>query len=262
MNFRRVAAILQQELFITSRAYEVLADILVFPVMSMVVFGFLSLYLTGSTNPRIAHSILMGIVLWQSIAIVQYSLPVGALWNIWWRNLSNLFITPLTTAEYICALTISGICKSIIVFILGSLMSYYVFNYNIFEIGFLNIVLFSLNLIMFGFAFGIIILGIIFKFGSRVQAFAWGLLPFLQPLTAVFYPVTVLPQPLRFFSYLFPPTHIFEAMRASLMQPGIYWDLIGVAFLENILFIFFGILFFQAMFKASKESGQFARNEG
>ena len=262
MKINRILAIVQQELFITSRAYEVLADIFVFPVMSMVVFGFLSLYLTGSTNPQIAHSILLGIVMWQIIAIVQYSLPVGALWNIWWRNLSNLFITPLTTAEYITALTISGVCKSVIVFFLGSVMSYYVFNYNIFEIGILNILLFSLNLIFFGFAFGLIILGVIFKYGSRVQAFAWGLLPFLQPLTAVFYPVTVLPAPLQYFSYLFPPTHVFEAMRASLTTPGVYWNFIGIAFLENVLFIFFGIIFFNAMFKASKESGQFARNEG
>ena len=262
MNLNRILAILLQELYITRRSYEVLADIFVFPVMSMVVFGFLSLYLTGSSNPLIAHSILLGIVLWQTIAIVQYSIPVGALWNIWWRNLSNMFITPLTTAEYIIALTISGILKSIIVFSLGALMSFYIFHYNIFEIGIGNLLLFLLNLSMFGFAFGVLILGTIFKFGSRVQAFAWGLLPMLQPLAAVFYPVTILPEPIRFFSYLLPPTHIFEAMRVTLTHGGIQWNSIGIAFFENIIFIILGILFFNGMFKASKTNGQFARNEG
>lgn len=105
------------------------------------------------------------------------------------------------------------------------------------------------------------ILGLIFRFGTRIQAFAWGLLPLFQPLTAAFFPVSVLPQPLRSIAYLFPPTYVFEAARASLASPTIRWDLLGISAGENLFYLILALWFFTVMFKKSKDSGQFARNE-
>ncbi|MEN9327919.1 MAG: hypothetical protein RI947_727 [Candidatus Parcubacteria bacterium] len=261
MSINRVKAILLQELYITSQAVEVLMDILVFPIMSIVVFGFLSTYLVGATRQAVGHSILIGMILWQVIFIVQYSVSVGSLWNIWSRNLSNLFITPLSVGEYMLAHTLSGILKAIVVFTISALMSKAVFHVNVFEIGVANILLYFFNLMLFAFSMGIIILGLIFRYGTRIQAFAWGLLPLFQPLSASFYPVSVLPQPLQYISYLLPTTYIFEALRASLETPSIQWQFIGISFVENIIYMTIAIWFFNVMFKKSKESGQFARNE-
>ena len=82
-----------------------------------------------------------------------------------------------------------------------------------------------------------------------------------QPLTAALYPVSVLPSPLKEMAYIFPPTYIFEAARASFGSAVIRWDLIGTAFVINIVYFVLGVLFFRLMFKKSRESGQFARNE-
>ena len=57
MSFTRVKAMLMQELYITAHAIEVLMDIFVFPLMSIVVFGFLSTYLVGAGNIALAHSL-------------------------------------------------------------------------------------------------------------------------------------------------------------------------------------------------------------
>lgn len=117
MSLIRIKAILLQEFFITIRSLEVILDIIFFPLMSIVVFGFLSIYLTGAVSPLIGHYLLVGMVLWQLIYITQYSVSVGSLWNIWSRNLSNLFITPLSVAEYLFAHCLSGIVKAIFIFL-------------------------------------------------------------------------------------------------------------------------------------------------
>jgi len=258
----RIIAILKLEYFIFTRALEHIADIIVYPVVAIVVFGYLSLYLLGSVDPRVAHSILLGIVLWQVLFIVQYSIAVGALWNIWWRNLSNLFITPLSVWEFLTAVTLTSILKALLIFLLGAAVSQLLFGFSLFAVGYINLILFMLNLILFAISFGVMVTGLIFRFGTRIQALAWGSLPLLQPLTAVFYPVSVLPEPLRTIAFLFPPTYIFEAVRASLADGGIHMEFIMPAFGINAILIVLSLSFFKYMYRRARETGQFARNEG
>lgn len=262
MSFRRIKGVFLQELFHSKRALEVIMDLFFFPLMSIVVFGFLSTYLSGGTNKLVGHYVLMGMLLWQIIFITQYSVTVGSLWNIWSRNLSNMFVTPLRVPEYIFAHTLSGVVKATIVFLITSVLSIFVFHFNIFSLGFTDLLIFFVSFIFFAFSTGIIILGLIFRFGNRISALAWGLLPMFQPLTAAFYPVKVLPGILQAVASILPPTYIFEAARASLVSSHLNWNLILISFGENILYFLFAVWFFIFMFNKSKETGQFARNEG
>jgi ABC-2 type transport system permease protein len=261
-TLRRIKAVLIQEYFITLNSMEVFMDIFFFPSMTIILFGFLSSYLTGSGGGNTGHIVLMGMLLWEIVFIAQYSVSVGSLWNIWSRNLSNMFITPLDIKEYIFAHVVSGSIKSLLVFLLTAGLSVLVFDYNIFGLGLINLFLFYINLLMFAVAVGLAILGLIFAYGTRIQAFAWGLLPIFQPLTAALYPVEVLPFPLKETAYVFPPTYIFESARKSLVTGGVVWDQILISFLINILYVVLSILFFRYMFRRSRISGQFARNEG
>lgn len=251
-----------QEIFITRRSYEVINDIGVYPLWSIIVFGFLTIYLAGVTGQVIAHYVLTGIILWQVINITQYSIAVGCLWDVWARNLTNIFITPVSNSEYLIAYTISGAIKAVIVMILAGIVSILVFHFNILSLGIINLLLFFVNLSFFAFSFGIFILGLLFRFGTRIQAFAWGLITFFQPLMAVIYPVSVLPKPLQVISYLLPPTYVFEGARASLTDPHIQWSYNIKAFLLNVLFCILAVTFFNLMFKKSREIGQFAKLEG
>jgi ABC-2 type transport system permease protein len=261
MSLRRVNAVLLQELFITIHSVEVIMDIFIFPFVNIVVFGFLSLYLRGSDQGNVGQYVLLGMLLWQIIWIIEYSISVGSLWNIWARNLSNMFIAPLMMQEYILAHTLSGTVKACIMVFLGSTLSFFIFHFNLLTIGIIPLILLFINFAFFAFSMGIAMLGLIFRYGTRIQAFAWGVVPIFQPLSAAFYPVSVMPFPLQFIAYLFPPTYTFEAARYSLVYHTINWQLFGLSFAENILYCVICILFFSKMFKKSRDTGQFARNE-
>lgn len=141
-------------------------------------------------------------------------------------------------------------------------MTVFIFHFNIFQLGFINLFLYFISLSIFSVSAGIIIIGLVFRYGTRIQAFSWGIVPILQPLTGAFFPVKVLPTPLREFALLFPNTHIFEAARYSLTNHTIDIYEITVSFLLNAIYFLIAILFFNRMFSAAKDSGQFARNEG
>lgn len=261
MSLRRIQAVLLQEIFITSRSMEVIFDIFVFSLISLFLFGFLSLYLVGTRNTLAAQFLLLGMLLWDIIRIIQYSISIGSLWNIWARNLCNMFIAPLRVSEYLLAHTLSGIGKAVVVFALDSVIAIGVFHFNIYRVGFLNLFIFFLSLSIFAFVTGIIILGLIFRYGMRIQAFAWGIIPILQPLTAALFPVKVLPPPLQVFAYLFPCTYVFEAARYSLGSGKGDWHSLEIAFFLNVFYVILSILFFMMMYRSARNSGQFARNE-
>lgn len=262
MSFKRILGIIYQEYYITRRSLEVIVDVVVFPLINIVVFGFLSLYLSSKGNPESAYPLLLGMILWQLLYITQYSISVGSLWSIWSRNLSNIFISPISLLEYNVAFIFSGAIKAFIVFFTSSLLAYYVFNFNIYQLGLGNLILFFINLLLFGISTGLVILGLIFRYGTRIQALAWSVTFLFQPLTAAFFPVEILPYPIQLVAYIFPATYIFEAARAAIITPAINWNLILIALGQNILYLIICTWLFKKMFAQSKMTGQFARNEG
>ena len=262
MSTRRIKAIILQELYITKNSLEIIIDLFYFSIITIIVFGLVSMYLTGTNNPLSAQYILVGMILWEIIRITQYSISVGALWNIWSRNLSNMFVTPLTLSEYLLATMIAGMIKTGIILVLISVIAAFLFKFNILNIGTVNLLLALINLTIFAWSVGIIILAIIFRYGQRIQALAWGLVFLFQPLCAAFFPVSVLPEPLRNLAYVFPPTYVFEAARLALIDPSVNWNAMGISFAQNIIYFLLSLWFFNFMFNKSKDIGQFARNEG
>ncbi|HEY1723716.1 MAG TPA: ABC transporter permease [Magnetospirillaceae bacterium] len=264
MRFDRIVAILWQELFVTLHSTEVIVDIVFYPLVNVVVFGFLSLYLSGgsgNTTPA-GHYVLLGMVLWQIIWIVQYSITLGSLWNVWSRNLSNMFIAPLRISEYLFAQGLSGVIKAILIVAIGGVMANVLFDFDLLEIGFLPLLLSFVSFVIFAFATGVAVLGMIFRFGTRIQALAWGLIAIFQPLSAAFYPVAVLPTGLRYIAYIFPPTLTFEAARWGMTHGhAVAWDLFGISFAENAIYFLLCAWVFLRLYRKSRDTGQFARNE-
>ncbi len=260
MNLQRIKAILLQEWYITIRSMEVVIDVFFYPFVNIIVFGFLSLYLSG-TNREAGQFVLLGMLLWQVVWVVQYSVSLGSLWNIWAKNLSNMFIAPLTISEYLLAETITGILKAIFILTGGAVISAYLFDFDLLQMGILPIFLTFINLSFFAFSLGVAIIGLIFRFGTRIQALAWGLIAIFQPLSAAFYPLSIMPPVLQQVAYLFPATFSFEAARYALATQTVNWQLFGIAFAENLIYFALCMLFFHYMYKKSRDTGQFARNE-
>lgn len=261
MSLNRIIGIFWQEYYITRHSLEVLMDIFFFPAVAVLVFGFISIFISGRSTSAASY-LLVGAVLWEIVYVTQYSISVGSLWNIWSRNLSNMFITPISVVEYMTAYIISGTVKAIILLFLFGLLCIPIFNFNIFQLGAENLILYFINLVLFAVTTGIMVLAAIFRYGTRIQSLAWGLIFLFQPLCATFFPLQVLPHPIRDVALLFPPTYIFEAARNSILNSGVDVQRIVTAFVINATYFILAVFFFKYMFRKARDTGQFARNEG
>ena len=261
VSLERIKAVLLQELYITARSVEVIVDLPFWSVMTVVVFGFVTRFLSSVMNPTVAHYLYLGTLMWEIMRVAQYSMSLSVLWNVWSHNFSNMFITPLSMFEYVLAQVISGAVKAVVLFGLVALVAATLFDFNMFSMGLGNLTLLFLNLLFFAYSIGLLILGIIFRLGTRIQALAWGLVLIFQPLTAAYYPLSVMPPVLQSVARLFPPTYVFEAARAGLEDPSIRWTDIGIATAENVVYFGLAVWFFNYMYRRSRQTGQFARNE-
>ena len=266
MRLHRTAAILWQELFVTIHSTEVVVDIFFYPLVNVVVFGFVAEYLSGagenSPSGTAGQFLLQGMLLWQVIWIVQYSVTLGSLWNVWSRNLSNMFVAPLMVKEYLFAQMLSGVVKAIGILAAGWAVARLFFGFDLLAMGWGALALTFANFVLFAFATGIAVIGLIFRYGTRIQALAWGLIAIFQPLSAAYFPLAVLPTGLRMLAYAFPPTFAFEAAREGLtLAQAIDWRLFGLSLAENIVYLVLCAALFRYLFRKSRDSGQFARNE-
>ncbi len=259
MALKRVKALLLEEYYITTKALEVVLDLFFISVMSVVVFGYFSLFLSSQVDGPAANNLLLGMLLWEVVRVTQYSITVGAMWEVWSRNLTNLFITPLQLQEYLLASIISATAKSLLILGTVSLISALLFDFNITSIGALALATAFFNLLLSGIAVGLMILGAIFRFGTRIQALAWGLIFLFQPLTAVYFPLETLPEFAQVLAAVLPPTHIFEMARDRLDGESLGLSDVLLPFALNVIYLAVSVAFFKYMYANSRRSGQFAK---
>jgi len=89
MSLERIFAVLQQEFYITARSVEVIVDLPFWSLITVVVFGFVTRFLASVMNPTVAQYLYLGTLMWEIIRVTQYSMSLGALWNVWSHNFSN-----------------------------------------------------------------------------------------------------------------------------------------------------------------------------
>lgn len=260
MNLRRINTIILHSWYHLSHSLETVIDLFWYSTIQIIVFGFVALYFNESGNSQ-ATIILLGLFFWEIVQVGQYSISIGALWEIWSRSFSNLFITPLTLTEFLIGQMISGFIKSIAVFVLMAIVGIVFYNFSVFNLGLLVLSISFLELLVFSWAAGLFILGIIFRYGRSIQSLAWSLIFLIQPISAVFYPVDVLPKTLQKIAFTIPTTYIFEVIRLKFASGRVEWNYLAIATILNLVYFVLSFWYIQLMFNRSKETGDFARME-
>ncbi len=256
MKWNRVNAILIRNLYLYKRSLPRLMDILYWPVMELLVWGFLSIYLQKLqfTAVNMVTVLLGGVVFWDLLTRSQEAISVAFLEEVWEKNFLNIFVTPLTVSEMLAAFFLIGVVRIFMVGVVAALLAFLLYHFNIFLFGF-YLIPFIINLLIFGWAAGIFIIAIIFRYGTSAQILAFGLVFLLQPFAAVFYPVSALPLWAQTISKILPPSYVFEGMRAVIATETLPTQTLILAFGTNLIYLGAALWLFYAMFKKVKEKG-------
>jgi ABC-2 type transport system permease protein len=117
------------------------------------------------------------------------------------------------------------------------------------------LVAFFLNLVLTSWAFGLFVSGIILRFGLGAENIAWSLMFIMLPLACVYYPLDTLPIWLQYISLSLAPTHVFEGMRALLLEGAIEPGYMLRALALNVIYFALGSASFAWFLNDARQRG-------
>lgn len=259
MRLHRVTALLLKNYYITRNSLDRLFDVFYWPALDIFLWGFTALYLESITDKVIWAYLLGGVILWVFTWRASQDVAVYILEDFWSYNLYNLFSSPVRGSEIILSTVIFGIIRSFIsfAFLLG--LAYVLYAYNILSIGVMYLPAFIAILVLFGWVIGIVIAAFIFRYGQRIQVFAWSTAWIIQPFACVFYPLKSLPAWGQKIALLLPPTYVFETMRALINHQPVVWQNLAWGIAVCLILLVLAALFFSSSLKHARRSGLLTR---
>jgi ABC-2 type transport system permease protein len=259
MKIQRVGAVILRHLYLYKRSIPRWAEVFFWPVLDLFVWGFLTVYLRSTGAPKFVSFFLGALILWDILFRAQQGISVSFLEEIWSKNLPNLFVSPLRPSEFLAGLMTIGAAKVLLAGGVGALLAWLFYSYNLFLIG-IALIPFVFNLMVMGWAIGIVTMATILRFGQEAEMMAWGLAFLVQPFSAVFYPISVLPKWLQPVASLLPSAHIFEGMRHVVETGQIDINRLLTATLLNALYLTGAIALFYLSLRIAREKGLIIRS--
>jgi ABC-2 type transport system permease protein len=254
----RVLGLLLRYLYLYRRSLARAMEIFFWPVMDLLVWGFLSTYLQRVAAPAAVSYLLGAMILWDILYRCQQAITLAVTEDIWTRNILNIFVTPVRTSELLLATSLLGVVKSLAPALLLVAIAWFGYSFDLLALGPI-LAPFLASLLLFGWAVGMFTAALILRFGQAAEALVWGVPFLIQPISATFYPVDVLPGWLRPVALLLPSTHVFEGMRQALRQEAVSGRLLVAAFGLDLLYLGAGALFFAWMLRRVRDKGYLGR---
>lgn len=239
MNLRIISALVMRYIFLYTRNPIRVVEMVFWPVVDMLVWGYLTIFLQRNTTgdfPQFIVFLLGAMILWDIMFRAQQGVAISFLEDVWTRNLLNVFVAPVRTSEYLSATFAVGLLRICVTAIVLGSIGWFAYQFNVLVLHWW-LIPFFLNLMLFGWSLGMISTALILRWGQAAESLAWAVPFFIQPVVAVFYPVSVLPVWLRPLAWSFPATHIFEGMREVMKSGTMQWSALGWAAGLNVAYL-------------------------
>jgi ABC-2 type transport system permease protein len=255
MSLNRIKALFLRHLYPLQRDFDLLSDMLYWPMVDTLLWGITSQWLGDEAGQgNIVISILMGLLLWNIIWRSQSEVSRNLMDEIWNNNLVNLFTTPLTLKEWIISVLGLSMIKMGITMSLLIPMVYFLYNVSFFYLGWWTL-LFFFAATLTGWWIGFLSAGIVLRKGRKMQTVIWTLPGMLLPFSAIYFPIDRLSPKMQLVSRFVPTSYIFENMRNLIGGSGVVYPELFLSFALNLFYLSLTLWFFVRSFRYSKNLG-------
>jgi len=174
--------------------------------------------------------------------------------EIWSRNFTNLFVSPLKVSEIIAALTLTALIRTLIGIVPAIILATPFFGVSLLNLG-PSLFLLFLSLYIFGITLGLMVTSGLLRFGPAFENVAWSSLFLLAPLGCVYYPLSILPDWLQMLAKGLPLVYIFEEVRSILINNTVNYSNIISALMLNLIYFTSAVIMFYSSFSGARKKG-------
>lgn len=256
-SLRRIGGIVRRHMYLLRSSGPRILELVYWPTIQMVLWGFITLFLMNHSSwlAQASGVLISAVLLWDVLFRGQLGVSLVFMEEMWSRNLGHLFVSPLRPVELAAALLVMSFIRTLIGVGGAALIAIPLFHYSIFDLG-LPLLAFFVNLIVMGWAIGLLVSGIVLRYGLGAESMAWIAIFAVQPISGVYYPIEVLPGWLQIVAHGLPSSHVFEGMRAVLFEQRFRLDLLVNALVLNVFYLAGGVAAFLAYFRIARVRGQ------
>jgi ABC-2 type transport system permease protein len=214
MSGQRIWAMAMRYWYLLRRSVPRLLDLFYGPAVNIVLWGFVSMSLAGhgSGVAKVGAALLAGMLLWDVMFRAQLGVSVGFLEEVWSRNLGHMFVSPLRAWEWLLSLMAVSLLRTVAGLAPAVLIAWFMYGFSLFDLG-LPLAGFLANLMIMGWWVAMVIVAAIMRWGQGAENLAWAAVFVISPISAIYYPVAVLPHWLQPVALSLPAAHVFEGMR-------------------------------------------------
>ena len=231
----------------------------VYPLVHIFSIGFLVMFLEGiGTNKNAAIYMLVGAFAWNFYVLCQRGITYGILPEIWSDSAKHLIISPSTVKDFILGNGTSGTFSALISVFIMHIVASAVFSFNIFNAG-PALILALAGLMLYGLAEGLVINAAMMLKGPEYMNLTWIITGIVMVLSAVYYPLELLPKEVRLISNLLPTTYAIQSIRTVLVGTGngIAEGLMSIGI--GLVYLAIAALVFKWAIDKSRENGTILR---
>ena len=255
-SLRRIRGMVRRHWYLIRSSGPRTAELIFWPLVSMLMWGFLQSYLARTTSlaANAAGLLVGGVLLWDILVRSQLGFSIAFLEEIWSRNLGHLMMSPLRPGELIASLMVVSLIKLTVAMVPVAILADIFFGFNLLGLG-LAFAAFFANLVIMSWALGLVSTGAVLRWGMGAESIAWLIVFLLLPVSCVYYPVSTLPGWLQPLALALPSTYVFEGLRGLVLQQTFHGDYMLRALVLNIVYVSGALMLFRALLESARRNG-------
>lgn len=230
-----------------------LFEILFWPVVGFFSVGLLTTFLELDLNRT--GFILIGIISMSAIQVCQIDVAEALLYDLWAKSMKHTFMAPIHPYQLLLGSWFIGVIRSLVVFFLLSLFSFWIFDFSFLRPGLLPISLFLSGLFLTSAFVGMTVCILILVFGYKAEVAAWSLSSLMALVCGIYYPITILPTPLSEIAKAIPLTYFLAYFRSFYGFEEGFKNLLGWGFGLAGFYLILEIILFRLVLHRAKKTG-------
>jgi ABC-2 type transport system permease protein len=258
---RRIGAMILRYAYLLRASRLRVLDMIYWPAVQLLTWGFLQTYLLRAGaleapggGAQAAGTLIGAILLWDIMLRGQQGFCFSFIEEMWSRNLPNILMSPLRPVEFIAALVVMSLIRLAVGVGPVTILAIVFFGFNVWGLG-VAFAAFFVVLMLFAWSIGLLVSGALLRLGAGAENLIWSLMFIVQPLGAVYYPVSTLPAWLQPISWALPPTYVFEGLRGVLIRHEIRWDLLVQGFAIDVAMFAAAVTAFGFFLRSARRAG-------
>jgi ABC-2 type transport system permease protein len=249
----RIWAFALRNLLMAQRNIFFLFELLFWPVVGVLSIGLMTRFL--HLTPADTSFVLIGTMALSIVQICQLDVAYAVLYDVWSKSMKHQFLAPIAMRHLTVGSWLIGILRGLLVFALLAALAWRAFGFDPFAGGAGGLALFLLGCFLTAWIAGVFVCTLIMLFGTRAEAFAWASANLVLVLAGIYYPISMLPEPVAAVAAAIPLTYFLDAFRSHYGFAGEFTAPLARGLVLSIVYVGLGHWALTAALRRTRKNG-------